>query len=635
MSFRYKTILGVALIEASLLIFLVWSTIGMMRSSNESLLLQRADSSTQLFVAMIKDPILSFDLATLETSVEQLLTGDGVSYVKVWGYDQLLTHGGLMQAPSSSEGSSAQTGFDKTGDLYRVVTDVGVAGEKYGQVEIGFDAAQMQASLTEALQSASVVAFVEIILSALFSFLLGTWLVRQLEDLRDASKAISQGEYGVQIPVRGKDEIAETASLFNNMSKDLQTATQELLDLNQSLEQQVVNRTAELVYSKQSLENIIQAMSDAMVVVNPAGEVVRANPAFHSITNIPTQQLAGYSLSKIFKQKGHLQGVELVLSTTFQQREMQLINIAGSDIPVMVSVAKVEFDGEIDWLLTMQDLRAIKRAEEIEREEAYSEGVQETRIDVNQALSVGLSNILVQTDAMQQQADLLKSLQKSLHHYQHNIHASTLGEGTTDALDVDKIESVLHKAEQLIGELLTSGIEQPSAEIAMQVKQLSSEFSLPTQQKTKLATKFSLKDLLRNAELEMFSELDMAKCFVHLVVKHDVDVRNVPRNMLYHAILDIFSAAMKALITGGSITVDMQQKDFSLELVFDIEGVQPIAANAAGEGQSSQQVDFTSLESDLAEVRALMVKLDGEFDIKVQAYRGAKIRLAIPQLGLV
>lgn len=46
MSFRLKIIFGVALIEASLLIILVWSSINMMRESNAALLLQRAESTS-------------------------------------------------------------------------------------------------------------------------------------------------------------------------------------------------------------------------------------------------------------------------------------------------------------------------------------------------------------------------------------------------------------------------------------------------------------------------------------------------------------------------------------------------------------------------------------------------------------
>ena len=58
MSFRLKTILGIALIEAVLLAVLIVSGLRWLQESNQAQLLQRAETSVHLFAALTKDAVL-------------------------------------------------------------------------------------------------------------------------------------------------------------------------------------------------------------------------------------------------------------------------------------------------------------------------------------------------------------------------------------------------------------------------------------------------------------------------------------------------------------------------------------------------------------------------------------------------
>lgn len=357
MSLKYKTIIGVALIEACLLMLLVWHTMSLMRSSNETLFLQRADTTTQLFISMIKDPILAFDLATLETSVEQLLTGEGIDYVKVWGYDQLLTTAGNIGFVEWTQASTVATGFDEGGAVYRVVEQISVANENYGQVEIGFNSSDMQQRQGEAIRMAGIMAIIAICLSALFSFFLGSWIVNRLEQLHQASKALAKGEYGIQIPVQGRDEIAQTVNLFNSMSKEVKLTADEMRDLNKSLEYEVVSSKNELAYSNQAFDNVIEVMSDAMIVVDQDGDLLRANPAFEEFTGIEQSSWSDFSLATLLHTKDRITVDHTKQWSANNQQEMLLKRVDGEDIPVLVSSAVVDFSGDTNWLITMRDLR--------------------------------------------------------------------------------------------------------------------------------------------------------------------------------------------------------------------------------------------------------------------------------------
>lgn len=83
MSFRLKTILGVATIEAVLLALLVWSGLRFIEHSAEQEFTQRAQATVQGFAAIAKNAVIASDLASLRSFVRETLTYPGVVYALV------------------------------------------------------------------------------------------------------------------------------------------------------------------------------------------------------------------------------------------------------------------------------------------------------------------------------------------------------------------------------------------------------------------------------------------------------------------------------------------------------------------------------------------------------------------------
>lgn len=73
MSFRLKTILGIACIETVLLLMLLLSSLAYLRESNQDELRQRTTTATTLFATATRDAVLSTDLARLEELVQDFL----------------------------------------------------------------------------------------------------------------------------------------------------------------------------------------------------------------------------------------------------------------------------------------------------------------------------------------------------------------------------------------------------------------------------------------------------------------------------------------------------------------------------------------------------------------------------------
>ena len=94
MSFRLKTILGIALIETTLLPILIIMSINYLKNSNEEQLRYRANTTAKLFSKSVQDAVLSYDLATLDSLVSHLLDDPAIIYIRIANNDQTLVEGG-------------------------------------------------------------------------------------------------------------------------------------------------------------------------------------------------------------------------------------------------------------------------------------------------------------------------------------------------------------------------------------------------------------------------------------------------------------------------------------------------------------------------------------------------------------
>ena len=253
MTLRFKTVIGVAVIEAFLLALLIGTVVSHQHKGAEHSLQKRVNTTAKLFASTTKDPLLSLDLASLESFSEELLANPDLVYVRV------LDAGGQPYA-EAGDASLMQKAFvaddrldDVTDGVYDTSADIAESDIVYGRVELGFDIQAIMEEIADTRRLGIGIAAVEMLLVGLFSLLLGTYLTRQLKVLQVTAKKISQGDYSTRIPVTGHDEVADVSSAFNRMSTALQeTQTsrdeyeEQLIELNQTLEEKVERRTAQI-----------------------------------------------------------------------------------------------------------------------------------------------------------------------------------------------------------------------------------------------------------------------------------------------------------------------------------------------------------------------------------------------------
>lgn len=254
--------MGVAFIEAILLVILISMTLNYLESTNYDGLYKRATTTATLFSTTTKDAVISYDLASLDDYTNELMKNPDLVYVKV------LTPEGDVFAQSGDEVllkrpfNEDQDVSSVTDGVFDIRTEIEEGGQVFGIIELGIDTSTLSQSIKEARYWSATIAFGEMLLVALFSFLLGTYLTNRLGQLREAANQISLGNTNITIPITGNDEVAEVADAFNQMTSRLTEAVErrdayekELKQLNQTLESRVERRTLQLEKNIKKLES--------------------------------------------------------------------------------------------------------------------------------------------------------------------------------------------------------------------------------------------------------------------------------------------------------------------------------------------------------------------------------------------
>lgn len=222
MSFRLKTILGIALIELTVMALLIGINQFALGGSAATQLYQRAEATARVFANAVSDAVISTDLATLDATIATAVSSEELTYLRVKSPSgAVLSQGGEEAALAVPFQRDAD--FDSARSDHQIDIDLPIAvnGTTYGYIELGLSALAVEEEIAQALRWNVIVAILGMSLVAVFGYGLGTMLTRQLHWLREGARAIAGGNLGCQIHVRGRDELADTARCFNNMARTL------------------------------------------------------------------------------------------------------------------------------------------------------------------------------------------------------------------------------------------------------------------------------------------------------------------------------------------------------------------------------------------------------------------------------
>lgn len=295
MRFRAKTILGVAAIEMVLLAILVGSVLSILRDSNQGELVRRVQLGGELLAAAAKDAVISQDLATLDSLVDEAMRTSQIDRIRILDSSgMVLVQRGeaasLLRAFQQDEVENVADGY------FDWSTPVMAGGIKQGEVQLSVSLSPLQDLLRSAERWAAGIAGLEMLLVAIFSWLLGSYLLRQLSELRIATLRFGDGDFGHRVPVKGNDELAQTAAAFNRMAGLVGESHEQLSAENRSrLQAQEWAELARVQAEDRSaqLELILALSPDGIVAFDAGRRVKFSSGAFFRLSGAMKESIFG------------------------------------------------------------------------------------------------------------------------------------------------------------------------------------------------------------------------------------------------------------------------------------------------------------------------------------------------------
>ncbi len=226
MNFRTKTILGIAVIEVILLVILVISAMSFLVQSNKSQLNKRIDNTTSMFSTAVSNAVLTRDLATLDAMLDNLMQLDDLVYAKVVAEGEVIAYRG--EHPNSIIPTPTNRAIDFQDSVVSQAINISVAGQSFGFIEIGLATSSIHQIINQARRSIIAIASVEVLLVALFSVFLGSYLTNNLKRLQKAAQTIHRKGPGHQVCIQQNDELGDVANAFNQMSVGLEKSYKQI-----------------------------------------------------------------------------------------------------------------------------------------------------------------------------------------------------------------------------------------------------------------------------------------------------------------------------------------------------------------------------------------------------------------------
>jgi len=194
MSFRLKTVIGIAIIELTVMAILIGINQFALGGSASSQLFERAESTSRVFANAVADAVIATDLATLDATMQTAVSSEELTYLRVKN-----PSGIVLSQSGSAEALAApfirDTSYDTALSDHIIDIDLPIIieGTNFGSIELGLSTVSVEKDITDAFQMNLIVAAIGMSLVAVFGYGLGSMLTGQLHWLREGDDSDFQG----------------------------------------------------------------------------------------------------------------------------------------------------------------------------------------------------------------------------------------------------------------------------------------------------------------------------------------------------------------------------------------------------------------------------------------------------------
>lgn len=210
---------------------------------------------------------------------------------------------------------------------------------------------EVRSVIARATRMTTIIDLIAVALAIVVGGFVAQSVSRRVGKLKDATQKISAGNLDEHIAINESDEIGDLARAFNAMTDALKRSGQEVLS------------------AKNFADNIIESMTDLLVVADATATVQRANSAASNLLGFDRSEVIGQPVSGICADPQFLSALDLpnlsAQSSTLNFEKCCLTK-DGKTIPMSISVAALkDYSGQPQGLVFVgRDISESKQAKE-------------------------------------------------------------------------------------------------------------------------------------------------------------------------------------------------------------------------------------------------------------------------------
>lgn len=364
---------------SSLLLAVLLGIIALIVGVNQSRVIRinmekRGLAMAQSLAATSKAALATYNYIALEQTVNQAHEDPEVVYVvihdkegRVAGYSgRPDLQGTLLNDPVSrtaiSESGTSLTQESTWGPDRVPVLDIAAAayipGSNYrwGTVRVGLSLREMHRQIRQIQLIIGVIGLVAVLVGVAVSVWAARGITRPLGVLVEATVQAARGNLNQDIQIDTRDEVGVLAGNFNEMIG-------EILAQREQLEE----RLSEIRRLQQYTQKLLTTMSDGLISVDRAGNVVTINPAACEMLGFSETSAEGSPMAALLKNKQALLGyINDMIHTSSGNTQREIHINGGQDPQVILAAASALTDADNtikELIVNLHDVTALKRLE--------------------------------------------------------------------------------------------------------------------------------------------------------------------------------------------------------------------------------------------------------------------------------